>query len=257
MSTRDTAEVLSLDSKKMPGHVAIIMDGNGRWAKLRGWNRTLGHAYGTKRVKEIIREADRIGIKVLTLYAFSTENWSRPSGEIEALMQLLRDYLLKERQELLDHNIKLQALGQIERIPTEVREILEETIEITKANTGMILNFCLSYGGRTEIIQATQRLAQEVQAGRMQLHEIDERSFEKCLYTAGLPDPDLIIRTSGEFRISNFLLWQMAYSEIYITETAWPDFDPANLRAACEAFSQRKRRFGQTDEVTKNPKGTP
>jgi undecaprenyl diphosphate synthase len=253
MSISDTAEVLVLDPKKMPRHVAIIMDGNGRWAKLRGWHRTMGHAYGTQRVKEIIRAADRMGIKVLTLYAFSTENWSRPSGEIEALMQLLRDYLLKERQELLDNNIKLQALGQIERIPTEVRKILEETLEVTSPNTGMLLNFCLSYGGRADIIQATQRLAREVASGQLEISQIDETRFSNYLYTSGIPDPDLVIRTSGEFRISNFLLWQMAYSEIFVTDTSWPDFEPSHLRAACEAFSQRRRRFGQTDESQRKP----
>ncbi|MEO5666887.1 MAG: isoprenyl transferase [Bdellovibrionota bacterium] len=253
MSTSETAAVLSIDSKKLPRHVAIIMDGNGRWAKLRGWHRTMGHAYGTQRVKEIIREADRIGIKILTLYAFSTENWSRPSGEIEALMQLLRDYLLKERQELLDNNIKLQGIGQIERIPTEVRAILEETIEATSKNTGMLLNFCLSYGGRADIVQATQRIAREVAAGTLDIAQIDEKSFSKYLYTSGMPDPDLVIRTSGEFRISNFLLWQMAYSEIFVTDTSWPDFEPAHLKAACESYGLRKRRFGQTDEAQRNP----
>ena len=253
MSSSNTAEVLALDSKKLPKHVAIIMDGNGRWAKLRGWHRTMGHAYGTQRVKDIIREADRIGVKVLTLYAFSTENWSRPSGEIEALMGLLKDYLLKERQELLDNNIKLQALGQIERIPTEVRKILEDTIDVTSKNTGMLLNFCLSYGGRADIVQAVQRLAQEVKDGTREIASIDEKSFSDYLYTSGMPDPDLVIRTSGEFRISNFLLWQMAYSEIFVTETAWPDFEPSHLRAACEAFSQRRRRFGNTDEVQRRP----
>jgi len=253
MSRTETAEVLALDSKKLPYHVAIIMDGNGRWAKLRGWGRTMGHAYGTQRVKEIIRGADGIGIKILTLYAFSTENWSRPSSEIEALMGLLRDYLLKERQELLDNNIKLQALGQIERIPTEVRKILEETIAVTQNNTGMILNFCISYGGRADIVQAVQRIAEDVKEGRLDVASIDETLFSKHLYTSGMPDPDLVIRTSGEFRISNFLLWQMAYSEIFVTDTSWPDFEPSHLRAACEAYSQRKRRFGNTDETQRKP----
>jgi len=253
MSTQEPAEVLAFDPKKTPRHVAIIMDGNGRWAKLRGWNRSLGHAYGTQRVKEIITEANNLGVKVLTLYAFSTENWSRPSGEIEALMQLLRDYLLKERQELMDNNIRLQALGQIERIAPEVRSILEETIQVTSKNSGMLLNFCLSYGGRADIVQAVQRIARDVQEARLDIASIDETRFASYLYTSGIPDPDLVIRTSGEFRISNFLLWQMAYSEIYITETPWPDFEPAHFRTACEAYSQRKRRFGNTDEAQRKP----
>ena len=243
-----------LESVKVPRHVAIIMDGNGRWAKQRGWNRSLGHVQGTSRVKEIVREADRLGISVLTLYAFSTENWKRPAEEISTLMQLLEDYLKRERQELMDNNIRLQVLGQIERIPQNVRDIVDETVKVTEANTGMTLNFCISYGGRADIIQAAQSLAREVQEGRISIADLNEKSLSEKLYTGMLPDPDLMIRTSGEFRISNFLLWQAAYAEIYVTETLWPDFEPQHLRAACEAFAQRKRRFGMSDEPKrKNP----
>jgi undecaprenyl diphosphate synthase len=242
----DSAEPLAL---KIPRHVAIIMDGNGRWAKAKGWHRSIGHVHGTGRVKEIIRAADKLGIKYLTLYAFSTENWKRPAGEIATLMQLLKDYLLKERQELIDNNIKLNALGQIERIPEEVRKILEETMEVTANNTGMVLNFCLSYGGRAEIVRAMQRLALDLQEGRCSLMDITEDAINERLYTSGMPDPDLMIRTSGEYRLSNFLLWQSAYSEIYITDVPWPDFSPEHLSEACLAFSRRKRRFGMTDEI--------
>jgi undecaprenyl diphosphate synthase len=224
------------------------MDGNGRWARTRGWHRTAGHARGTLRVKEIIREATHLGIEVLTLYCFSTENWTRPAGEISVLMELLKDYLLQEREELMSGKIRFRALGQIERLPAEVREIVEETIRVTSANEGMILNFCLSYGGRAEIIRAVQSLCREVSSGELELAQVDERQLSQRLYTAGLPDPDLIIRTSGEFRVSNFLLWQLAYAELYVTETLWPDFEPSHLRAAVESYSRRKRRYGFTDE---------
>jgi undecaprenyl diphosphate synthase len=233
---------------KVPKHVAIIMDGNGRWAKQRGWNRSAGHIKGTTRVKEIIREADRLGIGFLTLYAFSTENWGRPAEEISVLMELLRDYLVSERQDLMDNQVRLQALGQVDRIPPEVREILEETIEATKNNRGLTLSFCISYGGRQEILQATQRLLQEALEKKISPSDLNESMLTSKFYTQGMPDPDLLIRTSGEYRISNFLLWQAAYAELYITETLWPDFEPQHLRAACEAYAQRKRRFGLSDE---------
>ncbi|MBS1985096.1 MAG: isoprenyl transferase [Bdellovibrionales bacterium] len=237
-----------LGALKIPRHIAIIMDGNGRWAKSRGLHRTVGHAKGTSIVKDIIRAVDDLGVGVLTLYAFSTENWNRPSEEISVLMELLHDYLLQERQELLDNNICFNVLGQVDRLPENVRNIVRETIAVTAQNTGMKLNFCVSYGGRAEIARAAQRLALEVQSGQRDVASIDEAAISENLYTAGLPDPDLVIRTSGENRISNFLIWQMAYSEIYVTDTLWPDFTPSHLRAALEAYSRRKRRFGFTDE---------
>jgi undecaprenyl diphosphate synthase len=243
---------LATSYKVMPQHVAIIMDGNGRWAEQRGLSRSAGHARGTSSVKEIIREADRLGISFLTLYCFSTENWGRPVEEISILMGLLKDYLLQEKAELIENNIKLSAFGQTERIPTEIREILMDTIEATKNNTGMKLNFCISYGGRAEILAAAQKLAREVKVGMIEPHQITEDLFSKRLFTGGIPDPDLVIRTSGEFRISNFLLWQLAYAEFYVTETLWPDFQPSHLRAALESFAQRKRRFGRSDESEKN-----
>ena len=248
-NTSDASNVLGIPAIRMPKHVAIIMDGNGRWAKNRALHRSFGHIRGTSRVKEIIREADRIGIKYLTLYAFSTENWSRPQEEISVLMDLLQDYLIQERQELIDNNIQMRAIGQIERLPTNVQATLRETIELTSKNTGMVLNFCISYGGRAELVRAIQAIARDVSEGKMSIADIDEKQVSARLYTGDIPDPDLVIRTSGEFRISNFLIWQLAYSEFYITETLWPDFEPSHLRAACEAYSQRKRRFGQTDEI--------
>lgn len=248
-----SAESAGLQTLRIPKHVAIIMDGNGRWARTRGWHRSFGHIQGSARVKEIVREADRIGISVLTLYAFSTENWSRPAEEIEALMHLLEDYLKKERVSLQENNVRLQALGQIERLPARVRAILDETIEALKNNTGLTLNFCISYGSRSEIVRAVQSLAREVSEGQISLADISEETISQRLYTGGLPDPDLLIRTSGEFRISNFLLWQSAYTEFYITDIMWPDFEPQHLRAAVEAYSLRKRRFGSTtDEAETN-----
>ena len=238
-----------LQTLKIPHHVAIIMDGNGRWARQKGWHRSYGHIQGSSRVKEIVTEADRIGISVLTLFCFSTENWQRPADEISALMEILQSYLLKERQALIDNNIRLQALGEVERIPDVIRNILRETIEVTKNNSGMILNFCISYGGRSEIVRAVQTLCREVLQGTTDLGDVNERAIAERLYTAGLADPDLVIRTSGEFRVSNFLLWQMAYAEFYVTETLWPDFEPRHLVAACEAYAQRRRRFGTSDEA--------
>jgi undecaprenyl diphosphate synthase len=235
---------------KVPQHVAIIMDGNGRWAKNRGLPRSVGHAQGTSRVKEIIREADRLGVKVLTLYCFSTENWARPVEEVGVLMELLEQYLLGERDEMHANQVKLSAFGQLDRLPARVRTIVEDTIQMTEANTGLKLNFCISYGSRTELVQAVQQLARQVADGTLEASSINEATISAALFTNGLPDPDLIIRTSGEYRLSNFLLWQAAYSELYVTDTLWPDFEASHFRAAIEAFGARKRRFGLSDEPT-------
>lgn len=233
---------------RVPEHVAVIMDGNGRWAGERGWNRSIGHMQGASRVKQIIQTANELGIRVLSLYAFSTENWKRPADEICTLMQLIHDYILQERDELHENNICFQVLGDMEALPQEVRTILKETVETTRHNTGRILNFCLSYGGRAEITQAARNLARQVQLGKLNPEAITEELFSEQLYTKGLPDPDLVIRTSGEHRVSNFLLWQIAYSEIYVTDVLWPDFEASHLRAAIAWYSQRKRRFGLSDE---------
>ncbi len=232
----------------LPNHIGIIMDGNGRWAVRRGLPRSSGHIRGTSNVKEVIRTADKMGVKFLTLYCFSTENWNRPPEEIEILMELLKDYLIGEKQELLDNNIRLQALGQISRLPLEVLKILNATIEETSKNTGMILSFCISYGARDEIVQAAKTLAVKHAQGKLDLKNFSEELFARHLFTHSMPEPDLIIRTSGEYRLSNFLLWQSAYSEIYVTETLWPDFQPQDLVLACESFAQRRRRFGRSDE---------
>ncbi|UKL14384.1 isoprenyl transferase [Dissulfurimicrobium hydrothermale] len=236
------------DLTKLPGHVAIIMDGNGRWARLRGLPRVMGHKEGVKAVRSVVRQARELGISVLTLYAFSSENWGRPRDEVNALMDLLYNYLESELDELLGNKIALKAIGEIEKLPDRVRKYLEETIKKTSVNKEMILNLALSYGGRAEIVRAAKVLAERCLRGEICPEDIDEGSFAGCLYTAGLPDPDLIIRTSGEERLSNFLLYQAAYAEIYITPTLWPDFGRDDFMAALYEYQKRERRFGLTAE---------
>jgi undecaprenyl diphosphate synthase len=231
-----------------PVHVAIIMDGNGRWAKLRGLPRPVGHRQGVESVRAIITAAPELGIKVLTLYAFSTENWKRPALEVQALMGLLKSFLKSELAALHANNVRVRCIGQIERLPPEVRRILEQAIAQTASNTGLVLNLALSYGGRAEITGAARQLAAECSAGRLQPEEITEELLAARLDTAGLPDPDLLIRTGGESRLSNFLLWQLSYAEIYITETLWPDFRKEQLQLALDDFRGRQRRFGRTPE---------
>lgn len=230
----------------VPRHVAIIMDGNGRWAQSRGLPRVRGHEAGAESVRDIVRAAREWGIQVLTLYSFSTENWNRPADEVAALMGLLTRYVMEERKEILENGIRLNAIGQIDRLPLTVRMPLRELMKVSSANSGMILNLALSYGGRQEIVEATREIARRVSTGRLRLDQIDEATISGALSTAGMPDPDLLIRTSGELRISNFLLWQLAYAEIYVTDRMWPDFRRPHLLEALEAFSGRERRFGKT-----------
>jgi len=224
------------------------MDGNGRWAEKRLLNRIAGHQKGIKRVKEIIRAAKEIGIEVLTLYAFSTENWNRPQLETRALMALLKKFLLAEGKELITNNIRLNTIGTIEDLPKEVTSLLQDVMRKTKDNTGMILNAALSYSGRSEIIRAVKKIGKDITEGTLTPQQIDETIFSSYLYTSELPDPDLLIRTSGEHRISNFLLWQMAYTELYITDTLWPDFTEKDFIKALEDYQKRERRFGLTRE---------
>lgn len=237
---------------KLPQHVAIIMDGNGRWAELRGHSRIFGHVRGAKTAKDIIEQSASLGIKNLTLFAFSTENWTRPEFEVSFLMKLLQKHLLRERQSLVDQNIKFHCIGDLTRIPKAARFEVEKTIEATKNNTGMNLIFALSYGGRQEIINAVQRLTEKVKNGIISSEQISERVFELELESSFLPDPDLVIRTSGETRISNFFLWQSAYSEIYFSNILWPDFTGEEYEKSLEYFSNRERRFGKTSaQVTR------
>ncbi|MFB0528120.1 MAG: isoprenyl transferase, partial [bacterium] len=239
-------ELLKLiDRKRLPQHIAIIMDGNGRWAKRHNRRRIEGHLEGTKAIRKIVKFSGEMGIKILTLFAFSTENWNRPKREVRALMNLLFKFLRQETNNLRKNKIKLLVSGQIERLPAKVRVELSKSIDATKENKGLILNLALSYGGREEIVRACREIAHQVSKGTKKVEDIDEKSFNDYLYTTGLPDPDLLIRTSGEFRISNFLLWQIAYSEIYVTSVLWPDFNRRDLLLALIDYQRRERRFGR------------
>jgi undecaprenyl diphosphate synthase len=235
-----------INKDKLPRHIAIIMDGNGRWAEKRSLNRIAGHRTGIKKAKEVIRSCREIGIEVLTLYAFSTENWKRPQREIKALMALLKRFLRAEGKDLIENNIRLNTIGNIVDLPKDVSQVLQEVMKKTKRNTGMVLNAALSYSGRDEIIQAVKKIIGHVQQGEMTTKQINEEVFSQYLFTSGLPDPDLLIRTSGELRISNFLLWQMAYTEIYVTDILWPDFNKNNLIDAIADYQKRERRYGLT-----------
>jgi undecaprenyl diphosphate synthase len=239
---------MELDSYNIPQHIAIIMDGNGRWAEKKGLNRIDGHKKGIESAREIVKECRRIGVKILTLYTFSLENWRRPKNEVDALMELLKEYLMIELNELVENNIRLNAIGSLEFLPSGVVEVLEKVIKETEKNDGMILNLALSYGGRKEIIEAIKKLFNDYERGLINVSDITEKEFSRYLFTKNLPDPDLLIRTSGEYRISNFLLWQMAYSEIYFTETLWPDFAKEELIKAIIEYQARERRFGLTSE---------
>ncbi len=233
-----------LSQHKLPKHVAIIMDGNGRWATLKGLPRWEGHREGVKRVKEITEASAELGIEVLSLYAFSTENWSRPPEEIELLMMLLEEYLERELPTMMEHNIRLSAMGRLFRLPESTQKKLQETIEKTSKNTGMILNLALSYGGQAEITDACAKIAKEVKEGRLRIDEIDENTVKAHLYRPELPEVDLLIRTSGEIRLSNFMLWQNAYAEFYFTPVLWPDFRKGDLIKAILEYQSRERRFG-------------
>ena len=227
----------------IPVHVAIIMDGNGRWAKKRGLPRFFGHRKGVDSVRKIVRASAEFGIKYLTLYVFSSENWERPQSEINKLMKLLEQLLIKEEPELNKNNVRVRAIGQIERLPQKVQDSLNYMINKTKDNTGLVLVLALSYGGRNEIINAIKKIARE----KKDFAVLTTEEFRNYLYDSLLPDPDLLIRTAGEMRISNYLLWQSAYTEFYFTDVLWPDFDKKELLAAIEDYSQRKRRFGKVD----------
>ena len=237
-----------IDSQNIPAHVAVIMDGNGRWAKQKGGLRIFGHQSAIKAVRETVEAAAEVGVRYLTLYAFSTENWSRPAHEVMALMQLLVHTIRQETPTLLKNNIRLQAIGQIENLPASCQKELAEAIELTKAGTGTTLLLALSYSGRWDLTQAAQRMAAAVAAGSLQPDQITEATVAGFLSTAGMPDPELLIRTSGEQRISNFLLWQLAYTELFITDLLWPDFRREHFYDALRAYQQRERRFGKTSE---------
>jgi undecaprenyl diphosphate synthase len=238
----------SIEPRVLPSHVAVIMDGNGRWAKKKALNRVKGHEAGAEAVREIVRTSRELGVKWLTLYAFSEENWRRPAREIQALMGLLKRFLDSEFEEMLQNGIRLNAIGRTAKLPEDVRAVLFKAVEGTSQNKDMVLTLALSYGGRQEILDSVRTIAERVYKGELALDDITEDVFSRSLYTSDIPDPDLLIRTSGEMRVSNFLLWQIAYTELYVTPTLWPDFRRDEYLAALEAYQKRERRFGATGE---------
>ena len=237
-----------IDPKRLPLHIAVIMDGNGRWAKQRGKLRVFGHESGVTAVRETAEACAEIGVKDLTLYAFSTENWNRPKMEVDALMNLLVKTLNKETKTLMDNNIRLGAIGDLSQLDPQCREQLQETMEITSGNNKMEMNLALSYSSRWEIIEATRKIAELVKTGQLKPEDISQELFSSMLTTKNIPDPELLIRTSGENRISNFLLWQIAYAELYFTPVLWPDFRREHLYEAIYDFQHRERRFGKISE---------
>jgi undecaprenyl diphosphate synthase len=244
-SSPSSVELSGLDTAKLPTHVAIIMDGNGRWAQKRLLARIKGHEKASAAVRKIVRACREIGIPYLTLYAFSTENWQRPKAEVNALMALLKQFLKSELEEMQTNNVRLHAIGQIERLPQDVYQALHDGMTATKDNTALQLTLALSYGGRAEIIRMVQEIAQKVKNGSIELGSINDELVADHLYTSRIPDPDLLIRTSGEMRISNFLLWQLAYTEIHISPTLWPDFGKEEFLRILKDYQGRDRRFGK------------
>lgn len=244
MPSTDNHPILDIPWKQIPRHIAIIMDGNGRWAQQRGLPRVEGHRNGSQAVRATVTECARLGIECLTLYSFSTENWKRPAEEVNVLMELYRQYLVEERPTIMNNNIRVRHLGDENQLPQSVLDELHKTVEMSLGNDQMVLCLALNYSGRSEQIRAFRKIAADVKAGILDPADIDEDTISDNLDTAGLPDPDLLVRTSGEMRISNFLLWQISYAEIYVTEAHWPDFNQNELHNAIRAYSKRNRRFG-------------
>ena len=245
MSTDLDAQIESLKAaENLPRHIAVIMDGNGRWAKKRHLPRLAGHRAGTEPVRKCVRTSARIGIEYLTLYTFSLENWSRPKAEVAGLMLFLEEVLRRETLELDENGVQLNAIGRLDMLPPATRDALDRSIEKLSKNRGLVLTLALSYGGRAEIIDATRRLCTDVAAGRLRADQIDDAQFHDRLYDPKLPDPDLLVRTSGELRVSNFLMWQIAYAEIWVTDVLWPDFTEMHLIEGIRAYQQRDRRYG-------------
>jgi undecaprenyl diphosphate synthase len=233
-----------LDPARLPRHVAVIMDGNGRWAQQRDRPRVEGHRRGVQSVRSTIEECCRLGIEQLTLFCLSTENWKRPQEEIDFLMTLLREYLILERAEIMEQNIRFTVIGRRDGLPPEVLAEMDENIRVSSKNTGMVLCLAINYSGRTEIVDAVRVIADRARQGQLRPEDVDETVVGEAMYTAGMSDPDLLIRTAGEMRVSNFLLWQISYAELWVTQKCWPDFDEATLREALREYAQRERRFG-------------
>jgi len=229
---------------KWPRHIAVIMDGNGRWAQQQGLPRVEGHRRGVASVRRTVEECARLGLEHLTLYCLSSENWKRPRHELDFLMHLLQQYMIEERTTIVEHNLQVSVIGRRDGIPDDVLREMDRTIEMSRNNTGLRLCLAINYGGRGELVDAVRSIAEQVRRGSLDPEQIDEQTIERFLYTAGMPDPDLLIRTAGEMRLSNFLLWQISYTEIWVTELCWPDFDEHQLHEAIRSFAARKRRFG-------------
>jgi undecaprenyl diphosphate synthase len=247
MFTPETLQRLAeagLDPDRLPAHVAIIMDGNGRWAQQRGLPRIEGHARGVHSVRATVEECCRLGVGQLTLYCLSSENWKRPQAELDFLMALLEQYLIEERAEILDQNIRFCTIGRRSDLPAQVLHEIDENVRLSRTNTGMVLCLAINYGGRMELLDAVRALACQARAGTLAPEQIDEQAVSDALYTAGMPDPDLLIRTAGEMRVSNFLLWQISYAELWVTDRCWPDFDVDTLHQALRDYAGRERRFG-------------
>jgi undecaprenyl diphosphate synthase len=242
--TLERITAAGLDPARLPQHVAIIMDGNGRWARQRGLPRIEGHRRGVRSVRTTVEECCRLGIGQLTLYCLSIENWKRPPEELDFLMGLLRWYLVEERTEIMEQNIRFTSIGRRDGLPAGVLRELDENVRLSRDNTGMLLCLAINYGGRTELVDAVRALAEQVRQGKLDPAAIEETTVADALYTAAMPDPDLLIRTAGEMRVSNFLLWQISYAELWVTEQCWPEFDRATLHRALREFAQRERRFG-------------
>ena len=236
---------IDLSKLKIPKHVAIIMDGNGRWAKKRGLPRVAGHRKGADSVRKAVESCDKLGVRYLTLYAFSSENWNRPQKEVDALMGLLEKFLQEKTPEMMEDNVRLTSMGRLDQLPINVRAALDFAVETTAGNTGVTMNLALSYGGREEIVDAAKSIAVRVEAGKLKPADVNNEIFSQEIYTSKMPDPDLLIRTSGELRLSNFMLWQLSYAEIFITNKLWPDFRYEDFVEAISDFTKRDRRFGK------------
>lgn len=251
MSTKTTdvqavgeTESVALDPKRLPRHVAIIMDGNGRWAQRRGLPRIEGHRRGVASVRAIVEQSSRLGLGQLTLYCLSSENWKRPKRELDFLMRLLEQYVIEERSEIMGNNLRFRMIGRREGLPRRVLDEIDKTIDLSRTNTGMVLCLAVNYGGRLELVDAVRQIARQVAEGKLHPEAVDEQTISASLYTAGMVEPDLLIRTAGEMRLSNFLLWQISYAELWVTEKCWPEFREADLVAAVNDFAGRDRRFG-------------
>lgn len=242
--TADSLAQLGLPREALPKHIAVIMDGNGRWAQARGKQRVFGHQQGAQAVRAIVTECARLELDALTLYSFSVENWKRPADEINFLMALYVEYLTRERQTMMENNVRFRQVGRRDGLPEKVLEQLDVAVDETKNNTGLTLALAINYGSRAEITDAVQAIVKKALNGQIDVDAIDETTISKHLYTAGLPDPDLLVRTAGEMRLSNYLLWQISYAELYVAECCWPDFDVAQLHEAIRAYASRRRKFG-------------